>query len=150
MRGGNTTRLGLTLDVCNRLSKVTKIKVTGTYLDSLLQTSNSPRRIGLLTLATKISRVQKYSHPKKFARRARGAVGIQQQQQPISFNSKILVNVNVIAWKSASNLFVQSFYDENGQILDWSGFKQKHEKNDTFFLSGDKFWTLFQESGRES
>ena len=70
--------------------------------------------------------------------------------QPISFNSKILVNGNVIAWKSASNLFVQSFYDEIGQILDWSGFKEKHEKNDTFFSSGNKFWTLFQESGRES
>ena len=81
MRGGNPTRLGLTLDVCSRLSKVTKTKATGTYLDSLLQASNSPRRIGLLTLATKISRGQIYTHPKKIARRARGAVGIQQQQQ---------------------------------------------------------------------
>ena len=54
--------------------------------------------------------------------------------QPISFNSKILVNGNVIAWKSASNLFVQGFYDENGQILDWGVFKQKHGKNDTFFF----------------
>ena len=54
--------------------------------------------------------------------------------QPISFNSKILINGNVIAWKSASNLFVQGFYDENGQILDWGVFKQKHGKNDTFFF----------------
>ena len=59
--------------------------------------------------------------------------------QPICFNSKILVNREVISWKSAANLFVQSFYDENGQFLDWSRFKQRNDKNSTFFLSGDRF-----------
>jgi hypothetical protein len=54
--------------------------------------------------------------------------------QPICFNGKILVNGDVIAWKSAVNLFVQSFYDENGQIIDWSVFKQKNGKNETFFF----------------
>ena len=54
--------------------------------------------------------------------------------QPICYNGKILVNRDVIKWESASNLFVQSFYDENGHIMDWSVFKQKHVKNDTFFF----------------
>ena len=54
--------------------------------------------------------------------------------QPICCNGKILVNGEVIMWKGASNLFVQSFYDEIGQIMDWSGFKQRNEKNDTFFF----------------
>ena len=70
--------------------------------------------------------------------------------QPICCNGKILVNGEVIMWKGASNLFVQSFYDEIGQIMDWSGFKQKNEKNDTFFLNGDRYWMLFQGSGKES
>ena len=54
--------------------------------------------------------------------------------QPICFNSKILVNGSVVTWKSASNLFVQSFYDVNGQIADWSSFKQTNGKNETFFF----------------
>ena len=54
--------------------------------------------------------------------------------QPICFNSKILVNGSVITWKSASNLFVQSFYDVNGQIAVWSSFKQINGKNETFFF----------------
>ena len=66
--------------------------------------------------------------------------------QPICFNSKILVNGDVIMWKSASKLFVQSFYD-GGQIMDWSRFKQKNEKNDTSFLSGNRYWMLFCGSG---
>ena len=48
------------------------------------------------------------------------------------------------------NLFVQSFYDENGQIIDWGRFKQINEKNDTFFLNGDRYWMLFLGSGKES
>ena len=52
----------------------------------------------------------------------------------ILVNGKILVNRDVIKWESASNLFVQSFYDGNGYIMDWSGFKRKHEKDDTFFF----------------
>ena len=68
--------------------------------------------------------------------------------QPICFNSKILVNREVISWKSATNLFVQSFYDENRQILDWIQFKQRNEKNNTFFLSGGRFWMQSQGSGK--
>jgi len=70
--------------------------------------------------------------------------------QQICYNSKILVNGDVIMWNSASNLFVQSFYDENGQIVDWSRFKQINGKNDTFFSSDDRFWMLFLASGKKS
>ena len=54
--------------------------------------------------------------------------------QQICYNSKILVNGDVIMWNSASNLFVQSFYDENGQIIEWRSFKHINGKNDTFFF----------------
>ena len=70
--------------------------------------------------------------------------------QPICYNGKILVNGEEIKWESASNLFVKSFYDENGHIIDWSRFKQNNEQNDTFFLSGDKYWMLYRGSGKES
>ena len=53
--------------------------------------------------------------------------------QPICYNSKILVNRNVITWKDASILFIQNFY-ENGQIMNWSSFKQKNEMNNAFFF----------------
>ena len=70
--------------------------------------------------------------------------------QPICYNGKILVSRDVIKWESASNLFVQSFYDENGQIMDWSVFKQKHVKNNTFFLSGDRYWMQYRGVGKGS
>ena len=54
--------------------------------------------------------------------------------QPIRYNGKILVNESVIAWKDASNLFVQNFYDENGRLMEWCEFKQKNVKNETFFF----------------
>ena len=64
--------------------------------------------------------------------------------QQICYNSKILVNGDVIMWNSASNLFVQRFY--NGQIIDWSRFKQINGQNYTFFLSGNRYWMLFRGS----
>ena len=54
--------------------------------------------------------------------------------QPIKYNGKFFVNRSVIVWKEASDLFVQDFYGENGFLMEWSIFKQKNGKNDTFFF----------------
>ena len=54
--------------------------------------------------------------------------------QPIKYNGKILVNRSVIVWKEASDLFVQNFYGENGDLMGWEMFKQKNGKNDSFFF----------------
>ena len=54
--------------------------------------------------------------------------------QPIRYNCKILINRSVITWNEASDLFVQSFYDEDGRLMDWGNFKHTNHKNETFFL----------------
>ena len=52
--------------------------------------------------------------------------------QPIRYNGRILVNRNVITWKDAVDLYIQNFYNENGDILTWEEFKVKNMKGDNF------------------
>ena len=54
--------------------------------------------------------------------------------QSICYNRKIIVNENSIMWKSAKNLFIQSFYDGNGRVMEWGAFKEKSGKNESFFF----------------
>ena len=54
--------------------------------------------------------------------------------QPIKYNGKILVNRSVIVWREASDLFVQNFYVENGDLMEWSMFKRKNGKTGSFFF----------------
>ena len=54
--------------------------------------------------------------------------------QKIQFNRYLLINGSVISWNGVSDLFVQSFFDENGQVLEWAMFKQKYMKPENFYF----------------
>ena len=54
--------------------------------------------------------------------------------QPIKYNRYILIGGNIVTWNDASGLFVQNFYSEEGQILDWRDFRLKNDKGDNFYF----------------